>query len=216
MIVAFTGKAGAGKDTAAKVLSRILAEEYKASVTHYKLTAPIKSFVRQVFGWTEDHIEGDLKETLNSKGFSPRVAMQRLGTEWGRHLDKDIWVNYLLRKIQAEHGEFIHRDSPVWCKQKNFQLLSDLRFKNEAEAVLASGGILVFIDGGGLSGNNTTSSHSSELEVNFLRDLADLQIDNSAKDLNSFEFSLKTLIKSIPLLSSRKFNDFNSWKGLED
>lgn len=50
-----------------------------------------------------------------------RLALQTLGTEWGRRLTPNIWANAAINQIMAS-------DHERWC-------ISDLRFQNEFDAV---------------------------------------------------------------------------------
>ncbi len=52
-----------------------------------------------------------------------RIALQTLGTEWGRRLSPDIWAKAAINQILSS-------DHELWC-------ISDLRFKNEFDAVNA-------------------------------------------------------------------------------
>lgn len=75
-----------------------------------------------------------------------RIALQTLGTEWGRRLHDDIWAKAALNKIMAS-------DMRCWC-------ISDLRFVNELDAVKAVGGYVVRLMRG-----ERKSSHASEAEL---------------------------------------------------
>lgn len=56
---------------------------------------------------------------------SPRYVLQTIGTEWGRHyIADDIWVRCLCARAQ----EFSH------------VIVDDVRFENEANAIVAMGG----------------------------------------------------------------------------
>jgi hypothetical protein len=64
-------------------------------------------------------------------GVSPREAMQKLGTEWGRSLNPDLWVN--LMRAQIETGK--HRKV----------VIDDVRFLNETLCVQALGGRVLVV-----------------------------------------------------------------------
>ncbi len=134
-VVGFAGKAGAGKDTAAKAL-------YPLGYEKIAMAAALKSMVRNLLDFqgvdphtVERMMEGDLKEVENEYlgGKSPRVAMQTLGTEWGRELiSPTLWVDAVRRKIEA-------------YPSVNF-LITDIRFVNEAIMIRELGGTLIWID----------------------------------------------------------------------
>jgi hypothetical protein len=122
-VVAFIGPAGCGKSTAAAHL-------VERGYTLLKFAHPIKEMLR-VLGLEDRHLEGDQKEVPCDLlgGASPRRAMQKLGTEWGRKLiHPDIWVNAWMREA-------------VWRLQNGQRLvIDDLRYPNELDAVLRLGG----------------------------------------------------------------------------
>lgn len=141
-VIAFTGKAGSGKSTAAKYL---IGCGYKL----IKFADPLKDMLRAV-GYSQRQIEGDLKEIEDSSGRTPRHAMQTLGTEWGRKcMGEDFWVEIWRERVT---GATVVTD--------------DCRFANEANAVRQAGGIVVKLEGRG----GITSSHSSE-QLDFEPDL---------------------------------------------
>lgn len=78
-----------------------------------------------------------------------RIALQTLGTEWGRRLYEDVWVDALLRRIEAGPPD------GAWC-------VSDARFRNELRAISRKGGFLVRIVRGPAT---TRSTHASETEL---------------------------------------------------
>ncbi len=88
---------------------------------------------------------------------TPRIALQSLGDEWGRHkVDKDMWVDYILnvakRKIQEGATGII---------------ISDIRYANELKAIKAAGGKILHIsrpETDDLSSKVGINSHPSEIE----------------------------------------------------
>lgn len=138
MIIGLTGKARSGKDTAA-------AQLVKGGFEHYWFSKPMKDACRSIFGWSDAHLYGDLKEVVDERfGVSPRVALQTLGTEWGRDcINKDLWIN--IAKMKMESAQNI--------------VISDCRFDNEAEIIRSMGGYIVEIVRGDIEQVN---AHSSE------------------------------------------------------
>lgn len=131
-LIALSGPAGSGKSAAAS---------YLASVHGYhpvKFAGPLKAMLRAYYvsvgledpEQIERRIEGDLKEVPDPllNGYTPRHAMQTLGTEWGRDcLGQDFWVRAWRHKVDSVHTV----------------VTDDCRFNNEAEAVKAAGGIVI-------------------------------------------------------------------------
>ncbi len=69
------------------------------------------------------------------KFLTPRFTMHTLGTEWGRTMYANVWIDMTLRQIQqAFQRENKHR----W-------IIADLRMKQEVDAVHKAGGAVVRI-----------------------------------------------------------------------
>jgi hypothetical protein len=98
-----------------------------------------------MFGWPRELLEGDTEVSRSWReqqdsfwtekfgySFSPRLALQLMGTEAGRDVfHKDIWVISLLNR----------------SKNKDV-VVTDVRFKNEIEYIQNNGGIVVRIKRG--------------------------------------------------------------------
>lgn len=151
-VVAFTGRAGSGKTTAADQL-------VKRGWARVKFADPLKDMMRALLAASgmpadeiERRIEGDLKEQPEPilRGRSPRYAMQTIGTEWGRDLIcGDMWTGIAQARIQAhlQAGQSV--------------VIDDCRFDNEADVVRALGGLIVELQArGGIAG-----THQSERGV---------------------------------------------------
>lgn len=163
MLIGITGKARAGKDTLASALK-------EKGFISYSFAYPIKEACRVIFGWNDDHLYGHLKEVVDPfYEFSPRHAMQTLGTEWGRQtLREDIWTRI------AE--DFLKKNKDV--------VIPDVRFDNEAEFILNNGGILIHL----IRPNQETiglSDHASEngISENLLRRAMEIYNDDSIEEL---------------------------------
>lgn len=65
MIIAIGGKRGSGKDTVARLLTEQLAVPALARV--FKFATPIKATVREVYGWTHEHTDGELKDVPDER-----------------------------------------------------------------------------------------------------------------------------------------------------
>ena len=140
-IVAFTGKAGCGKSTAADVLVEM-------GWTRVKFASPLKDMCRAL-GLTEEQIEGaDKERVINDLGVTPRWIMQTLGTDWGRKLiHPDLWVAMAKTRIEQATGNVV---------------VDDCRFENEAQVIRDLGGQVVGITRADLA---DTGSHESEKGV---------------------------------------------------
>lgn len=129
MILGLAGKRGSGKSTAAKLI-----QELTPTINWQEkmFAAKLKDMICTLLGCTREQLEDiDFKEKVNPvTGFSPRYLMQTLGTEWGRNLDYNFWVNALFSEYQPKVN---------W-------IITDVRFKNEAEIIRQHGGLVIRIN----------------------------------------------------------------------
>lgn len=129
-VIAFAGKAGAGKSTAARHLIS------NHGYTLVRFADPLKNMLRAM-GLNEREINGDLREEPCEllDGQSPRLAMQTLGTEWGRNtISPDLWVNLWRSQVRTLHL----LDKPV--------VVDDMRFPNEHRYVKSLDGLVIKIE----------------------------------------------------------------------
>jgi len=94
--------------------------------------------------YAHGHLQGWF-ETLPRNNFSVRTALQTLGTEFGRALDKNIWVDYTLNIARKLLGGDYDYDRTLGLLPKtghinHLVVISDGRFRNEILAVKAIGG----------------------------------------------------------------------------
>jgi hypothetical protein len=120
MIIGICGLAGSGKDTAADYLvARYGFEKISFATIMKKMLA--------VAGLPEPTNRDDKEKLVEGFPFTWRHAAQTIGTEWGRMcLEEDIWVKLTMNSLD---------DSKDY-------VVSDVRFDNEASAILAKGGII--------------------------------------------------------------------------
>lgn len=139
------GPAGVGKDTVGDWL-------VKHRGFHKHAFASVLKAGLAAMGMPEP-ADRDAKELpIEGFSFSWRDAAQKLGTEWGRALDPDLWAKltnlHLLREMAQGHSVVV----------------TDVRFENEADMIRALGGTIIHMTGrsaklGALSG------HASEAGI---------------------------------------------------
>jgi hypothetical protein len=131
-IIGLVGFIGSGKGTVADILTS------KHSFVKESFANAVKDAVAPIFGWKREMLEGATPESRAwreandpwwsealGKPFSPRLALQLMGTESGRNVfHTDIWVLSLLRRVD---------------QSKNY-VLADVRFPNEIDMIRESGG----------------------------------------------------------------------------
>ena len=137
MIVGLVGQIGAGKGTVADILVE-RHDFFKESFAN-----SVKDACATIFGWSRAMLEGDTpgsrawrelpdewwSEKLGRE-FSPRLALQLMGTEAGRDVfHPDLWVHTVMRRCEQA----------PW----NNYVIADVRFPNEINAIKDSGGKII-------------------------------------------------------------------------
>lgn len=141
-LIGFQGFMGSGKDTASDYLIRC------GGFVKDSFAASLKDICASMFQWDRDLLEGKTKESrkwretidvwwsenLNMPDFTPRKALQLIGTEVFRmNFHEDIWLLTFKRRL------FLHY---------NNVLISDCRFKNEINFFKKIGGKIILVDDG--------------------------------------------------------------------
>jgi hypothetical protein len=139
MLVGLLGFIGSGKGTAGTILNDFNFESIS-------FAGAVKDVTAVMFGWPRNLLEGDTdasrtwreKEDLfwskrMNKPFTPRLALQLMGTEVGRGVFcSNFWVDRLEASIN---------------KNKNY-VITDVRFQNEIDFVHKQGGVVIEIQRG--------------------------------------------------------------------
>ena len=138
MIVGLVGFIGSGKGTVGDIL------EQKGFIKD-SFAKPLKDACSVMFGWPREMLEGDTEVSRKWREepdqywsekfgheFSPRLALQLMGTEAGRNVfHQDIWVISLLNRARGKDV-----------------VVTDVRFKNEIKYIQDNGGIVIRIKRG--------------------------------------------------------------------
>lgn len=196
MIIGITGQAGAGKDTIAEHLVnkyrfiRVgLADPLK------RICKEVYAFSdEQLWGPSEKRNAGDPRYPrkcnvcggvgnpdmlcMKHSGFlSPRYALQTLGTEWGRDCYSNTWIEYGVRvakSLEAGYARYTAQEGLIEFEKDLGEIggvvFSDLRFKNEMDAIKNAGGLLVRVKRPGFDGNVGVAGHASEEEQKTVTD----------------------------------------------
>jgi hypothetical protein len=139
-ILAFTGRAGTGKTTTARVLCR------DHGFQRIGFADPIRAMMRALyvemdlpFDEIDRRLVGDLKNAPDPAlghtpgrfyEATPRRAMQTLGTEWGRMcMGQSFWTGVWLRSVESSGAHRV--------------IVDDCRFHDEAEAIRRLGGQVI-------------------------------------------------------------------------
>ena len=141
MIIGICGFQGSGKDT----MANILIEKYGFIKISYAST--LKDIICLLFGWCRELMEGDTEksrmwretvdewwaEKLDIPGLTPRMVMQKIGTDlFRKHFNENIWVHIVEKKIKD-----------IGFLQN--VVITDCRFPNEIELLRKFGGKIIHI-----------------------------------------------------------------------
>lgn len=161
------GQARSGKSTLATALTRNGYRRFRFASTLKKMCKLLLSDAGYTPEESEYYIEGggrlDELAYLGTSNITPRRMMQLLGTEFGRNLDENIWVNIVQNQIDAQSAP------PV---------VDDMRFKNEWAMAFHRGYLLVKVVRADFVENEVTQSHASEQELS--DDMFDVIIHNDS------------------------------------
>jgi len=154
MIIGLGYQARVGKDTVADYLSIHHGFHKRA------FADKLKEDCAQVFGLTLEHFQSPLKEeVLTEWKMTPREVIQRFGQMMKAHWGDYFWVDRMHEFLGARGGFSTEADRRDW-------VITDVRFRVEAEAIKSWGGIVVHVDGERreqLGGN--AAAHISEHEL---------------------------------------------------
>lgn len=142
VLIAICGFQGSGKDT----IANYLVDKY--GFIKLSFASAVKDVVAITFSWNRKLLEGDTEESrifretiddwwsakLNIPNFTPRIALQKIGTDIFRNnLDQNIWVDIVERKIK----DYINSNKNV--------VISDLRFPNEFKMIREYSGTIIHV-----------------------------------------------------------------------
>jgi len=138
MIIGLVGFIGSGKGTVGDLL-------VEQGFIKDSFAKPLKDAVAVMFGWPRELLEGDTEVSRSWREksdsywsekfgyeFTPRLALQLMGTEAGRNVfHADLWVISLLNR----------------AKNKDV-VVTDVRFQNEIKYIQDNGGVVVRVKRG--------------------------------------------------------------------
>jgi len=141
MIIGLVGFIGSGKDTVAKKF-------VEHGCVQDSFAAPLKDICSSTFGWQRELLEGDTIESrdfretpdmfwsrkLNIPNFTPRLALQLIGTDVMRnHFHQNIWLNSLEYRIRCS------------LNTSKCVVVSDARFQNELKLIHELNGKIIWV-----------------------------------------------------------------------
>ncbi len=105
---------------------------------------------------------------------TPRRLLQTLGTEWGRSMMKNVWIDYAFRVIEKMansegyiydplKGVVVHPQGRL--NRWKGAIITDVRFDNESIALRDTGNTVVYINRPSSEGISPAGLHASETQV---------------------------------------------------
>ncbi len=192
-LIAVSGLMQSGKTTVVSMIQEYLADknywntQKKSGLESYQ--AKLIKFAQPLYD-----IQDFAYSRINKPTTKDRKLLQFLGTDWGRGIDENLWVD-LWRAETRSHlfktGSLTHQ--VVLC--------DDLRFDNEAEQVKALGGKIIWVEADADTrrerspGTFSGTQHASEGGIK--QTLVDLYVYNSGnkQDLKkNIQYLMETIL----------------------
>ena len=192
MIIGISGKAGSGKDTAAKMLEVLYAnpdisyedfanKRYKnfADIQIVHFADSLKETAQVLFriGEWETNTQEGKKTTINWIGKTVRELLQGIGQGLRDAIDPNLWIKILFANTEG------------WSNY----MIADVRYPNELYAIIKRNGILLRIDRKGAGAGN----HSSETALDNYKEW-DVHIENNSSIEDLFE-AMRIFTKNYPI-----------------
>lgn len=138
MLIGIVGFISSGKGTVGEIFS-------EHGFVRDSFARPLKDAASVIFGWPRELLEGDTELSRKwreepdafwseqfKKEFTPRQALQLMGTEAGRNVfHPDIWVISLLNRAKGKDV-----------------VVTDVRFKNEIDYIQKNEGLVIRVKRG--------------------------------------------------------------------
>lgn len=194
MVIGLAGRKGAGKTTLSELLltSVFALSGGKLAAGPIAFAEPLKHMTATLLlsaGIRKEalpqYLEGGLKEKPiggSLGGITPRHIMQTLGTEWGRSISSNLWVDIAEGRIKGNIDEY--NAYQEWTKRNNESseraparpvvIVTDVRFPNEIEMIRKLGGKVFWIS---RAEGEARDGHASEMSISISD--CDAKIDNN-------------------------------------
>jgi len=151
MLIAVSGKARAGKDTFGAAIGKASFKKYNKCIHMQSFAHKLKKIAMDTFSLSYEQVNGAAKEIVDPRwGQTGRSILQKLGTAY-RGIYDSYWIDVVLNACKASDEIYV---------------ITDCRYKNEADAVRAAGGIVVRINRPDeFRGVVTDPTHASEVDL---------------------------------------------------
>jgi len=129
MLVGLAGTAGSGKSTIARVMW--LGDAFQILSFAHPLKAALIKMTGLDRKWFYD-IDYKEKEIPGLPGITPRIMMQKFGTEYAREM---IAPDFWLWRMGQSLSKYSHKNI----------VIDDVRFENEAQFIRDNGGVIIHL-----------------------------------------------------------------------
>ena len=173
-----------------------------------------------------------MRSSRERQEVTPRYILQTLGTEWGRAVDRNVWVRKALRDAEEvlEDPEVLYERSrgitslsargPTPQPPK-LVTITDVRFKNEVLAILKQGGMVWNIrpktaaaEAEAATAKAGVAGHSSEAELNSIPEawFTGTIVNDKAQGLDLLKATVTLMtVHTLGTLSPRVSDSTNLW-----
>lgn len=169
-IIVFTGKMGVGKTTSTNIATEYINFLDKKTKI-IKFAEPLYKLQKVIYN----------SVGLEEPSTKDRKLLQFLGTDWGRSISENIWVNLWEREV-------------LRTSNNTFIICDDCRFDNEAIAARKLGAYVIRITGESRC-EQINSNHESEKGVS--DKYIDFEIVNKTNDLNVLRSIVRRLLGGV-------------------
>ena len=174
-LIGLVGTARHGKSTVANWF--VSQRQYK----EFAFAAGLKDACKIIFGLTDEQLHGSLKNTIDPfLGATPRRILQRVGSDLFRDQ-----LPFVLPELPLQNGSiWMLRFDKFYAETTPSPIIvSDVRFRNEAENIKSKGGILLRIIRPDHPGCVNELDHISEQESDGIEHDICVVNDGSVEDL---------------------------------
>ena len=184
-IISLSGKKGSGKSYITNQIARFHWVNLETPVEVLSFADPVRFIVKYITGTNytteelkQDSVKDEVALVISGTKFTFRQLLQLVGTEMGRSIHQDIWVDFLERRLKEE--DYINKIVAV----------DDTRFPNEIDYLNKQRSTSIYID---TPEQIEEDSHASEQHHEYLRNNC-RYILNNKKDGSNIEDMLKIIL----------------------
>lgn len=181
-LIGIHGHAGSGKDTVAKYLSSSRSDTYWLAFAE-----PLKDACAAMFGISREFFDDSAMKEIEHPFWkvSPRKIAQFVGTEMVRshlhHLfglsefqhSDDFWIRHVAGIING------HLDNRAEYLEDDVVCISDVRFQNEYDWIIANDGIIIHLTREGAEGKVGLKDHASEKSLKYYTPERTYNVENN-------------------------------------